>query len=276
MIKRVIKKLIKSPWVVKYTESVQAAYCSGTVTNNSIEGKTVCISGATGDIGDAMVRRFLCEGCNLVVIGRSDTKLSELKNKYDTDSRIETLLIDLSDAESIEKVYGEYLTNHKIDVLINNAGVLGGAREKRFRTVSKEELLNTWNVNIKSAELLSKLTINSVQNTGLTIVNISSICSQFNSFRYSPYGISKSALIGLTKDINNKFSSKGVYAKCILPGSVATKMGNIKVGDNIVGNNNVLGRPALPEEIAALAAIYSSDIGRYCVSHMVASAIEKL
>ena len=53
-------------------------------------------------------------------------------------------------------------------------------------------------------------------------------------------------------------------------------MGNIKVGDNIEGNNNILNRPALAEEIAALTAVYASDIGKYCVNNLTASAGEKI
>lgn len=276
MINRIIKKLKINPWVVKYTEAVQNAYSTGTVTNNSLIGKTVCISGATGDIGDAMVRRFICEKCNIVVLGRSETKLDRLKSKYGHNSHIDTLLMDFENENNVNEVFRNFVTKNRVDVLINNAGIFGGARERRFRTVSKEELRKTLTVNLKSAMLLSKMLIENKCDRDLCIVNVSSICTHFNSFSYSPYGISKSALIGLTHDINRQYSSIGVYAKCILPGSVATKMGNYKVGDNIAGNNNVLNRPALPEEIAALAAICSSDIGRYCVSDIVASALEIL
>lgn len=276
MIKKIIRKLKISPWTIKYNESVKKAYCCGTVTNNTIAGKTVCISGATGDIGDAMLRRFIAEKCNIVAIGRSSSKLEDVKKKYGNVSEIITLQINLEDEKCVRDIFGKYAKENRIDILINNAGIFGGAREKRFRNVTEEELLKTLIINTKSAELLSQIVIDNHKNEELTIINISSICSRFNSFRYSPYGISKSALVGLTNDINKKYKNKKIFARCILPGSVATKMGNIKLGDNIVGNNNILNRPALPEEISALAAIYSSDIGKYCVNNIVASAQERL
>lgn len=154
----------------------------------------------------------------------------------------------------------------------------GGAREKKFRNVPVVNLINTLNTNLKSAELLSKLLLEAYkrEKNEISIINISSICSQFNSFGYSPYGISKAGLLGLTKDLNVKYGRYGATIRAILPGSVATKMGNIKVGDNIEGNNNILNRPALAEEIAALTAVYASDIGKYCVNNLTASAGEKI
>ncbi|MBQ8627663.1 MAG: SDR family oxidoreductase [Agathobacter sp.] len=273
MIKKVLKKIVPSPWSVKYTKSVQNSYSNGTVTDGSLEGKVVCISGATGDIGNALLRRFLTEKCRVILIGRSEEKLKALCNQF--SEKIDYLIMDLSIPEEIEKKYSEFLDSQKVDVLINNAGIFRGNKEKVFRNVSLDTWMTTMNTNLKSAELLSNMTI-AAKDGNVTIINISSICSQFNSFRYSPYGLSKAALQGLTKDLNQKYGDKGVVARAILPGSVATKMGNIKLGDNIAGNNNILNRPALPEEIAALAAVYASDIGKYCVNNLIASAGERL
>lgn len=276
MIRNFLKKKIRAQWNIKYTKSVQNSYSNTTVTGSSIKGKTVCISGATGDIGNALVRRFLTEKCHVIMIGKSEEKLKKICDQY--KENMEYMVIDLSVPKKIEKIYGAYIRNNRIDILVNNAGVFGGAKEKEFKNVSMDTLINTLNINLKSAELLSKLILEEYRKRILkiTIINISSICSQFNSFSYSPYGISKAGLLGLTKDLNMKYGENGAVIRSILPGSVATKMGNIKVGDNIGGNNNILNRLALPEEIAALAAIYSSDIGKYCVNNIIASASEKL
>lgn len=281
MIKQLIKKIVKSPWTVQYTPSVQKSFCNNTVTGGSVSGKSVVISGATGDIGDAMVRRFLTEGCSLILIGRSEEKLKKMLKKYSAEYKISMkyLVLDLLEPEEIVDKFDAYLKKVDcVDVLINNAGVFGGAREKQFKGVSEENFLQTININLQSASLLSEIIINKMldEERRGTIVNISSICSQFNSFRYSPYGISKAGLIGLTKDINRKYGGNSIVAHSILPGTVATKMGHMKIGDNIAGNNNILNRPALPEEIAAIAAICASDIGKYCETDIVASAGENL
>ena len=276
MIRKVLGKIIKSPWNAQYTKSVQNSYSNATVTGSSIEGKNVCISGATGDIGTALVRRFLIEKCHVILIGRSEEKLKKLCDQYNV--KMDYMVMDLSIPAEIEKVYSDYVKKNRIDILINNAGVWGGAREKKFRNVPVVNLINTLNTNLKSAELLSKLLLEAYKSekNEISIINISSICSQFNSFGYSPYGISKAGLLGLTKDLNVKYGRYGATIRAILPGSVATKMGNIKVGDNIEGNNNILNRPALAEEIAALTAVYASDIGKYCVNNLTASAGEKI
>lgn len=266
---------------LKYTNSLQDSFCNVTVTGGTLVGKTVMISGATGDIGKALIKRFLLEGCNVLMVARSEHKLLSLKEEFEKSGGqfIDYIVCDLSDLTSAKKIITDYLNlGGSVDVLINNAGILGGAREKKFRGITKEAYTLTINTNLKSAALLSEVVINKLileEKEGV-IVNMSSICSQFNSFRYSPYGISKAGLLGLTKDINAKYHENHIIAHAILPGSVATKMGNLKVGDNIAGNNNVLNRPALAEEVATIAAIYSSDIGKYCKTDMVASAGERL
>lgn len=276
MIKKVLRKLFKNAWQIKYTDSLQLAYCSSTVTGNSLKDKTVCISGATGGIGDALIRRFLIENCRLVLIGRSKEKLEDLLNKYKAYD-IQYIVLDLTKEDDIKSVFCDFFKKNSIDILINNAGIFWGAREKKFRGMDEEMLDMTLLTNLKSAELLSLISIeNRKKDKPLRIINISSICAKFNSFSYSPYGISKAGLLGLTTDINNRFGKIGVSSRSILPGSVATKMANLKLGDNVVGNNNVLNRPAFPEEIAAIAAFLSSKTGSYCINDIVASANEKL
>ncbi len=278
MIKRIIRKISDKPWKLKYTKDIQCAYSNSMITGNSINGKKVCISGATGDIGDAMIRRFLLEGCSIILIGRSEEKLQRILNLYNKDNKIQCLKINLMDEQNIIEVYKSFLKNNDIDILINNAGIFNGIQEKKFRTVNEETLMKTLNTNLRSVEILTDLTVKKNIHTKrkLSIINISSICTQFNSFRYSPYGISKSGLLGLTMDLNKKYENSGIISRAIIPGSVATKMGNISLGDNIVGNNNILKRVAIPEEIAAIAAIYASDIGEYCINNLIASAGEVL
>lgn len=282
MLLKIARKFFESLGIsLKYTTSLQDCFCNITVTGRTLVGKTVMISGATGDIGKALIKRFLLEGCHVIMVARAEHKLLSLKEEFEkTGSQlIDYIVCDLSDLSSVKKIKTDYFNlGGSVDVLINNAGIFGGAREKKFRGVTKETFTLTINTNLKSAALLSELVINKMIQEGKegVIVNMSSICSQFNSFRYSPYGISKAGLIGLTTDINAKYRENHIIAHAILPGSVATKMGNLKVGDNIAGNNNVLNRSVLAEEVASIAAVYSSDIGKYCKTNLVASAWEIL
>ena len=79
-----------------------------------------------------------------------------------------------------------------------------------------------------------------------SIINISSICSLYKNFQFTPYGISKSGVSSYTKVLKKKYPDFNIHA--IAPGCVATGMVNYKLGDDLSYGHNILQRVALTEE----------------------------
>lgn len=79
---------------------------------------------------------------------------------------------------------------------------------------------------------------------------------------WSPYGISKWGINGLTKGLAKIFSSYGINVNAIAPGSTATSLIGIKEGDSISSDENNYGRLVMPEEVATIAKILVSDAGK--------------
>ena len=265
---------------LKYTDEVRMAYFGGSVTGGNLRNKTVIITGGNGGIGKALCLRFAKEGCKVIFTARSEDKINKMKAYFTTilpDADVEGMLLDITDLGSIKK-FVEMVRVFNIDILINNAGVFTDIDRKHlFRSVSVYDFNNTWECNFVGMKVLTEEIATLMDNTNGegSIINISSICALFNSFRYSPYGISKSAVNYFTHETRKKFPKLNVHA--IAPGSVATGMGHLKNGDDISSNCNYLKHIALPEEIASLAAFLASDSGRLITNiPVVASAGENL
>lgn len=289
MIKRLLKKMkriIERSEIrpLYYTEELRTAYLGTSVSGGTLCGKTVLVTGATGGIGTGLALRFLREGCHVVISGRNQDKLNDLKSqllKDKADGCVDTLLMDLQDRSSLDKAIKEIEDNELvIDILINNAGVYTEVdKKRRFRTVKEEEFDTVWKINFEGTVMFTEKIIPLMNRPKgrKTIVNISSICTEYKNFQYTPYGISKSAILKWTELMQLKYPDVKFVA--VQPGSVATIMGNLKMGDNIANSSNVLHHPALPEEIAALVAFLASDVGKFVNNSgagVIASACEVL
>lgn len=262
-----------------YTENVRLSYSGRSICGGILQGKNVLITGATGGIGEALVNRFIIEKANVYISGRDEKKVNSLfekvANKY-PQANVKTVIINNLELEDMEIKVDSLLQNHKIDILVNNSGVYTDIDRKRmFRGVSREQFYTSWITNYEATYKISMLVADSMNRRGVgNIINISSICAKSRKYMYTPYGITKGAILGIKKEIEDKY--KNVVVNSILPGTVATSMNNAAYGDDIVINRNKIGRAALPEEIAAIVAWISSMNGKIKSECIIPSACEIL
>jgi Short-chain alcohol dehydrogenase of unknown specificity len=142
-----------------------------------MKDKIIFITGATSGIGEGCARKFASEGANLILNGRNQDKLNELKVELEADFGIEVLLLpfDVRDRErakvAIESLEGKWKS---IDVLVNNAGLVIGF-DKEF-----EGVLEEWDIvidtNIKGLLNITRLVTPGMVQRGVGhIINIGSI-----------------------------------------------------------------------------------------------------
>lgn len=190
----------------------------------SLKGRTAIVTGASGGIGHSICNSLGREGVNLLITGRDEYKLSQLKLKLEKKGvLVELLAIDLTQRDAPARVVEAGLAiNGKIDILINNAG-LGDAATIMD---TDEELWDAlMNINAKAPFFLCQKAIPVLKKSdAATIVNISSVVGRKGYVNQAAYTASKHALTGFTKVLAQELQSEGIRVHLIAPGGVATEM----------------------------------------------------
>ena len=235
--------------------------------------KNVLITGGTRGIGEAISREFAKKGYNLIInYIKSKEKAEKLKNELEEKYNIEVLTVqaDLADEKEIKNMVDIVLNKFgKIDVLVNNAGII---IDKEFEEKTIEDWKQTLNINLIAPFILTKLIGKEmVKNKSGAIINISSI-NGINTYHPSSvdYDASKSGLISLTFDSAVEFSPY-VRVNCIAPGWVDTEM-NKDLSEDYVKEEIeriLVKRFAEPEEIAKVATFLASDDASFINSTVI-------
>ena len=188
--------------------------------------KVAFITGGARGIGKAISERFAKEDYNLIInYKENDIRAKEIKKQLEEKFEIEVMIIktDLSKEESINNMIDEiYKKYSKIDVLVNNAGVV---IDKEFTERSVDDWKETLSVNLIAPFVLTKLIGKKMykEKSGV-IINISSTNGLNTYYPLSvDYDASKSGLISLTYDSAVEFAPY-VRVNCIAPGWVNTEM----------------------------------------------------
>lgn len=261
-LKRRLNYVVVKPLL--YHQEVADAYSGTSVVDGKLKGKTVVVTGATGGIGRAIVKHFLLEGCQVIIIGRDIEKLNHLQESLpDQEKQITCITMNMQDANDVKEKTIALLHHHSVDVWVNCAGILKrNDRFPVFRSYPQQDFLEVMNTNLKSCWLICRLIAAHMKTNGsyCKVVNISSICAHTKSIGYTGYGMSKAGLTAMTHALAEEYQEHMAIIG-IAPGSVATSMGERQFGDNIaVGGNMITKHIGMPEEIATLVAFVAGDI----------------
>lgn len=241
--------------------------------------KVVIVTGGAKGIGFACARRFLADGHRVIIADASETAghkaLLDLENFKDNVVFHEC---DVSEKLEVHNLIAETLSQFgRIDVLINNAGIAlkGGALD-----LSEDDFDRVLSVNLRGAFLVSKYVaqfmVEEIKNredrSRLTerpysIINMSSINDTVAIPDYLAYVVSKGGLLQMTKAMALELAPYGIRVNAIGPGSVNTEMLAGVVGDKTkqeeIFARTPLGRIALPDEVAGVAAFLASEDASY-------------
>ena len=187
-------------------------------------GRVVVVTGAAGGLGSTMVREFLREGANVVLVDLAGDRLQHHIESPDLpDKRTMSWTADLTDEEAVIRLAAATQDRFgRCDVLVNNAGILGAPGP--LAELSRAAWSQILAVNLTAAMLctreLGKLMIS--QGSG-AMVNITSVGA--HSPNTSPaYGVSKAGLVALTRHTAVEWGPLGIRANAVSPGFVMTEM----------------------------------------------------
>lgn len=192
-----------------------------------LKDKTAIVTGASSEIGTEICRRFVEEGANVVLIGRDMKKLekarSVLKNYATRTVAIPCDITNESQViQTIEQVSSHY---GKIDVLVNNAGIINDPIHFHEMTESNwTELVNT---NLFGTFKITKsVIIKMLENKSGCIINIGSISSEraIPKVHLTVYCTTKAAINMFTKGIAIEYARRNIRCNCINPGIINAGM----------------------------------------------------
>jgi NAD(P)-dependent dehydrogenase (short-subunit alcohol dehydrogenase family) len=222
----------------------------------------VFITGADRGLGYALTEKYLEMG-SFVAAGKffsHSPSLDSLKKTY-PDS-LEVIDLDVSDIDSVKSAYSKFKTKFdRLDILINNAGVVGDIKSTIYDEIDYDDIINTIQINTLGPLRMINIFIQSILSSKRKlIVNISSEagsienCYRTNWFGYS---ISKSGLNMESNLLQNELREKGVQVLLFHPGWLRTMM-NGKLDERA---------PTLPEEAAERLVNNINKYKRYNLEH---------
>jgi NAD(P)-dependent dehydrogenase (short-subunit alcohol dehydrogenase family) len=191
--------------------------------SDTLQNRTVLITGATGALGSVVAREFAQTKACLALTGRCEEKLERLAAELDLpDERVLTAAADVTQAESVDSLMAA-ITEHfgSVDVLLNVAGGWSGGKSVEETPVEDWDRLLT--LNLRSAFLLARAALPAMLKAGWgRIVFVSSKTAVTPRAKQAAYAVSKMGLITLTKTIAAEVKGSGVTANAILPSIIDT------------------------------------------------------
>ena len=264
-IKRIVKYILYGVPV----KNVVTANIGVIAPNEMLKGKTALVTGGTSGIGKAIAQAFLNSGAKVIITGRNQEKADKVcrEIKGSDDTPVFAIELDNTVPESFSKKIQEILALpgvEKIDILVNNAGLLGGD----ISNTSIEEFDKVVDTNLRGSFFLSRDIAHYMINNGIrgNILNIASSSSLRPAA--SAYTLSKWGLRGMTLGLAKTLSPYGIVVNGIAPGPTATPMLK-KDASDIAFDGNPAGRYAMPDEIANMAVMLTSSMGRMVVGDIV-------
>jgi NAD(P)-dependent dehydrogenase (short-subunit alcohol dehydrogenase family) len=190
------------------------------------QGKVVIATGAASGLGLAAAEMFGAEGASLVLVDLNADALDQAaKRIFATGAAVSAVVGDVSDSNiALQAVKVAIEQYRRVDVLFNNAAI-----DPWDATSLEETPENMWSqvidVNLKSAYMFTREAIPQMRKGGGgAIVNTASTAGLKASPRESVYGISKAALIQLTKSVARDHAAEGIRCNCICPGFLESVM----------------------------------------------------
>jgi 3-oxoacyl-[acyl-carrier protein] reductase len=188
---------------------------------NDLKNNNIIVTGATGGIGNSIVKKLYDAGANILATGTKKEKLEELKKKFEN---IKVLKFDISQNDNLENFIEEAtkLLEGKLDCLVNNAGI---TQDNLAIRMSIEEWKKVIDVNLTSTFLISKFAIKKMlKNKKGKIINITSVVGHTGNLGQTNYTASKAGIIAMSKSLAIEYAKKNINVNCISPGFIKTAM----------------------------------------------------
>lgn len=220
------------------------------------------VTGAATGIGYGIAKRLSAEDTRLVMVdmdgSRGEQSAAELAARG-TDVRLE--IGDVGEPDVVDRAVKQAIDAWgRVDILINNAGIIG--KTGTVWELAVDEMDRVYRTNLRSVYLFCRAVIpHMLKRDYGRIVNIASIAGKEGNPRMVPYSATKAAVIGLTKSVGKELARTGVRVNCVTPAVVQTGMLEDSTPEQIqyMVERIPMGRTGEIDEVAALVTWLASS-----------------
>ena len=189
--------------------------------------KVAIITGAGAGMGKETSILFAREGAKVAVFEINESDGIDTVNKINEFGGIAKFYrVDVSNEETVKEAINQVKADFgKIDILINNAGIVGV--DKKCHELTTEEWDQVFNVDVKGVFYCTKYAVpHMLENNGGSIVNLSSIYGTLGAHELTPYHAAKGAVFAMTKQDAITYAKNNIRVNSIAPGWINTDMNN--------------------------------------------------
>ena len=188
------------------------------------QDQVVIVTGGGRGIGRATALEFACEGARLLLAGRRMDALETAAHECRASGgQAEIIHCDVAKDEDLKHMVGHAIATYgRIDVLVNNAGVVAGGR---LDEISADDVGRMVGVNVWAPIRLSQLVVPHMREAKSgTIVNVSSVAGRMGLPYYATYCASKYAMRGFSEALRREVARDGIHVTAVYPGVTATDL----------------------------------------------------
>ena len=227
----------------------------------NLKNKKVLITGATGGIGNSLIKKFNDLGAKIVATGTNEQKLTNLKNNFPSIKIEKFKLDEHSEIESfIDKIDKEL---EGLEILVNNAGI---TLDNLSIRLTEENWKKVIDINLNSSFFMCKFAIKKMLKKKYgKIINITSVIGHTGNAGQANYAASKAGIIGFSKSLAIEYAKKNININCVSPGFIKTEMTekiNEKSKEILIGKIPA-GAIGSGEDVSNCVAFLASDEAKY-------------
>ena len=233
----------------------------------SFKNKNILITGASGGIGNELVKKFVSLGGNVLGSGTKTEKLDSIKKKYPS---IKVKKFDMSDHSRIEEFVDDVtLELGGLDILINNAGTNVDNLSLRMKDGEWKKVID---INLTSTFLIAKHSIKKMlKNKFGRVVNITSVVAHTGNLGQANYAASKAGIIGMSKSLAIEYAKKNITVNCVSPGFIVSDM-TMNIAEKVklyLQSRIPMGKLGTGEDVSNCVAFLSSEQASYVTGETI-------
>ena len=230
-----------------------------------LDGKVCVVTGASSDIGEGIVRRFAEEGATVALISRNLNSMGDVRSRVGHADRTASVVCDVTNEsqvlQAVDRIVSEY---GKIDVLVNNAGII--TDPVHFHAMPQSDIDDLVNVNLQGMFRMTRAVLRSMSDMKSgSIVNIGSTASEraIPKVHLAVYSSTKAATSMFTKSIAVEYARRNIRCNCVNPGIINSGMIKPYLDDpaarHVLEERLPIGRIGQPLDVANAVLFFASD-----------------